>query len=39
MILFVYGTLRRGKINHHLMADAEYLGDAVTRAQYRRCLD
>ena len=35
MILFVYGTLRRGKSNHHLMAGAEYLGDAVTLPKYR----
>jgi gamma-glutamylaminecyclotransferase len=24
--IFVYGTLLRGEINHHLLADAEYLG-------------
>lgn len=35
MILFVYGTLRRGKSNQHLMAGAEYLGEAVTLPRYR----
>lgn len=34
-ILFVYGTLKRGRRNHRLIADQEYLGEAVTRARYR----
>lgn len=25
--VFVYGTLKRGQSNHHLLKDAEYLGD------------
>lgn len=26
--LFVYGTLKKGSGNHHLLSDAEYLGEA-----------
>ena len=34
-ILFVYGTLMRGQRNHSLIADQEYLGEAVTEPRYR----
>jgi gamma-glutamylaminecyclotransferase len=34
-ILFVYGTLKRGQRNHRLIADQEYLGEAVTGPRYR----
>jgi gamma-glutamylaminecyclotransferase len=34
-ILFVYGSLKRGHRNHRLIADQEFLGDAVTEARYR----
>ncbi|MBZ0273671.1 gamma-glutamylcyclotransferase [bacterium] len=33
-ILFVYGTLKRGQRNHHLMREARFLGEAVTAPQY-----
>ena len=33
-LLFVYGTLRRGLENHHLMIEAEFLGSAHTRDLY-----
>lgn len=33
-ILFVYGTLKRGQRNHHLMRDGRFLGEAVTAPQY-----
>ena len=34
-ILFVYGSLKRGHRNHRLLADQEFLGDAITEARYR----
>jgi gamma-glutamylaminecyclotransferase len=34
-ILFVYGTLKRGFANHHLMAPQQFIGEAVTRPRYR----
>jgi gamma-glutamylaminecyclotransferase len=34
-ILFVYGTLKRGFANHHLMAGQQFVGDAFTRPRYR----
>src|SRR4029077_15679276 len=34
-ILFVYGTLKRGLGNHHLIADQEFIGAAVTKSRYR----
>ena len=34
-ILFVYGTLKRGLRNHRLLADQEFLGEAVTEPRYR----
>ena len=33
-ILFVYGTLKRGQRNHHLMREARFLGEAVTAPLY-----
>lgn len=33
--LFVYGTLKRGCKNHHLMSAGTYLGDARTAPGYR----
>jgi gamma-glutamylaminecyclotransferase len=34
-ILFVYGTLKRGRRNHRLIADQRYLGGAATEPLYR----
>src|SRR5262245_38690497 len=34
-ILFVYGTLKRGQRNHRLVADQEFLGEALTEPRYR----
>ena len=34
-ILFLYGSLKRGHINHRQMAGQEYLGDVVTEPRYR----
>lgn len=34
-ILFVYGTLKRGRPNHRLLAGQEFLGEAVTAPRYR----
>lgn len=35
MLLFVYGTLKRGERNHRLIADQRFVGKAVTAASYR----
>lgn len=32
--IFVYGTLKRGFRNHHLVHDSEYLGEATTAERY-----
>ena len=32
--VFVYGTLKRGFRNHHLLHDSEYLGKATTAQRY-----
>jgi gamma-glutamylaminecyclotransferase len=34
-ILFVYGTLKRGLQNHHLLADQEFISEVVTEPRYR----
>jgi gamma-glutamylaminecyclotransferase len=34
-ILFVYGTLKRDRRNHQLIADQQYLGEAATEPRYR----
>jgi len=34
-ILFVYGTLKRGLRNHHLLAGQKFIGEAVTEPRYR----
>ena len=34
-ILFIYGSLKRGHLNHRRIADQEYLGNAVTQPHYR----
>jgi gamma-glutamylaminecyclotransferase len=35
MVLFVYGTLKRGGRNAHRLAGQEFLGEAVTAPRYR----
>ena len=32
--VFVYGTLKRGYWNHHLLETSEFLGDAITIDKY-----
>jgi gamma-glutamylaminecyclotransferase len=34
-LLFLYGTLKRGQANHHLLAGQRFLGEAVTSPFYR----
>jgi len=34
-LLFVYGTLKRGQANHHLLTGQQFLGEAVTLPHYR----
>jgi len=34
-ILFVYGTLKRGLANHHLIAEEHFIGEGVTAPRYR----
>ena len=33
--LFIYGTLKRGQVNHHLLAEESYLGPATTLPRFR----
>jgi gamma-glutamylaminecyclotransferase len=35
MILFVYGTLKRGERNQHRIADQRFVREAVTKPRYR----
>lgn len=35
MLLFVYGTLKRGERNHRLLADQRFVGPATVPAGYR----
>lgn len=32
--VFVYGTLKRGQCLHHVLADQEFLGEALTMPKY-----
>jgi gamma-glutamylaminecyclotransferase len=34
-ILFLYGTLKRGQRNHHLLAGQRFVGEATTEPHYR----
>ena len=33
--LFIYGTLKRGQTNHHLLAEQCYLGEVATARRFR----
>lgn len=35
MILFIYGTLKRGQSAHYQLAGQEFLGEALTEPHYR----
>lgn len=35
VLLFVYGSLKRGCSNHYLIAEQEFLGPAITEPRYR----
>jgi gamma-glutamylaminecyclotransferase len=34
-LLFVYGTLKRGGVNDHLLRDQDFIGEATTAPRYR----
>ena len=34
MLLFVYGSLRRGFPNHYMLEDSVYIGDFITTDKY-----
>ncbi len=34
MLVFTYGTLKKGFRNHYLLEDSKYIGDAVTKNKY-----
>ncbi|WED26992.1 gamma-glutamylcyclotransferase [Vibrio sp. DW001] len=34
-LVFVYGTLRKGESNHHVLSDSEYLGFFETEPNYQ----
>lgn len=34
MLLFLYGTLKKGRGNHYYVRDSEYIGDAFTDNNY-----
>lgn len=33
--VLVYGTLRQGESNHHLLSDSQFLGNVVTQAHFQ----
>lgn len=33
-VVFCYGTLKRGRGNHGLLANAEFLGEAITKPEF-----
>ena len=35
MLIFTYGTLKRGYRNHHLLTDCEFVGEGVTEPFYK----
>lgn len=35
MLIFVYGTLKRGHRNFHLLANSKFVGQAITNTKYK----